>query len=261
MVKQSKGIKRRVSTSKRKRNFASFLPFLLLCLILFCLGFICVVVYKHVTESSFFKVDSIEIKGANQVSREDIERIVRIETAGKNVWNADINVIKEKIESIPLVKEAVVSKVLPNTIKVVVTERTPQLVAQVDSGFFWIDDEAKILKRSKQGETNWFLVGLDQGKNEKANKENQERAKMAIKIKEELEKIGANDKIKVLDLSNLSAPKLLVDDSNETVAIFLNKDDFAKSILKALEVLKGRGKEIEAVILQKDDIIIRFRHL
>jgi hypothetical protein len=144
---------------------------------------------------------------------------------------------------------------------VVVTERTPQLVAQVDSGFFWIDDEAKILKRSKQGETNWFLVGLDQGKNEKANKENQERAKMAIKIKEELEKIGANDKIKVLDLSNLSAPKLLVDDSNETVAIFLNKDDFAKSILKALEVLKGRGKEIEAVILQKDDVIIRFRHL
>jgi uncharacterized C2H2 Zn-finger protein len=54
---------------------------------------------------------------------------------------------------------------------------------------------------------------------------------------------------------------LLVDDSNETVAIFLNKDDFAKSILKALEVLKGRGKEIEAVILQKDDVIIRFRHL
>jgi len=262
-IKQKKPVKRKigiVSSSKKRQSgffFASVLPFLLLCLFLFCLGFVGFMLYKNVTESSFFNIKNIEINETKQIPKEEIERIVRIETAGKNVWNADVSLIKEKIEGISLVKEAVVSKILPNTIKVNVIERIPKLVAQIDSDYFWIDDEAKILKKAKREETNWILLGLQ--KNTKTSKEDQERVKVAIKMKEEFEQIGIDDQIKTVNLSDLSEPQILVEDSGEMVTIFPGKDNFGKAILKALEVLRGRGKEIEAVILQKEDVIIRFR--
>jgi cell division protein FtsQ len=262
-VKQKKPVKRKigVASSGKKRQggffFASVLPFLLLCLVLFCLGFVGFMLYQNMKESLFFSVKNIEINETKQIPKEEIERIVRIETAGKSIWDADVSLIKEKIEGISLVKEAVVSKILPNTIKVTVIERTPQLVAQIDSSYFWIDDEAKILKKAKREETNWILLGLE--KNDKTNRENQERVKVAIKIKEEFNQIGIDDQIKTVNLSNLSEPQILVEDSGETVTIFLGKDNFGKAILKALEVLRGRGKEIEAVVLQKEDVIIRFR--
>ncbi|GIU82927.1 MAG: FtsQ-type POTRA domain-containing protein [Acidobacteria bacterium] len=266
-VKQKKLAKRKTSNASlpKKRQggffFTSVLPFLLLCLILFCLGFVSFLLYQNLTESSFFRVKNIEIYGANRVAKDEIERIVRVETVGKSVWSADIDSIREKIEDISMIKQAVVSKILPSTIRVSVVERIPQLVAQIGSDYFWIDDEGQVLKKARQEEINWVLLGLEQNKSDKANKENRERVKMAITMRDEFKKMGIEDQIKAVNLSNLSEPQIFVEDSGEKVAIFPDKDSFGKSVLKALEVLKGRGKEIEAVVLQREDVIVRFRHL
>ena len=51
----------------------------------------------------------------------------------------------------------------------------------------------------------------------------------------------------------------LVEDSSETVSIDLGKENFGKRLQKGLEIVAGRGKEIESVNLSGNREILGFR--
>lgn len=217
--------------------------------------------YRTVTASEFFDVKKIDVRGAARASKDDIEKIVGGETEKSGVWNADLSEIKNRVERLAYVKSAAVSRVLPDGVRVNVVERVPKAVARIDGGDFWVDDEAVILSLVGKNEERpaFFLRGWDQSKAENAQKDNQQRVKMYQKMLEDWREFDLSRRVKELDLDDLQDPKALVEDSGMTVSIDLGKENYAKRLQKGLEIVAGRGREIESVNLSGNREILGFR--
>ena len=68
---------------------------------------------------------------------------MRAESEKSGVWNADLQKIR-KSRKTDFVKTAMVSRILPDGIRVNVTERIPKAVVRIEGGDFWADDDGVI---------------------------------------------------------------------------------------------------------------------
>lgn len=257
--------KRRQNSATRKKtkgNFANFfVPLLLMAGILSCLGFLLVMGYRTVTASAFFDVKAIEINGVNRASKDEIERIVRSRTEKSGVWSADLSGIKSDIEKNVLVKSAVVSRILPDGMRVNVIERTPQAVVETNSGEFWADEDAALIGAVQKNDSRppVILRGWDEAKNEKAVKDNQERVRIYLKMLNEWKDFDLASRVSAVDLTDIKNPQAIVRDSGEEVTIFLAKENFGKRLQRGLEIIAKKGREIKSVDLSSPKEILRFR--
>lgn len=257
--------KRRKTTTPRRKTAGKsgnfFVPLFLIIGILFSLGFLLFMGYRTVTASAFFDVKAIEINGVTRAPKDEIERIVRNQTEKSGAWNADLKDIKTDIEKLTLVKSAVVSRVLPDGIRINVIERVPQAVVRLDGGNFWADADAVIL--GEVGKTDerppFVLNGWDRDKSEKSVKDNQERVKTYVKMLNEWKDFDLSKRVSAVDLSDLQTPQAIVPDSGEAVTVILAKENFGKRLQRGLEIIAKKGKEIKSVDLSTQKEIIGFR--
>src|SRR6476661_3603871 len=117
-----------------------FLPSFLSFCILVCLSALGFIGFRTVTASQFFDVSLIEVRGTERASRQDIERLVSAQSAKSGVWNADLPDIKARVEKLPFVRTAAVSRILPNGLRVSIEERVPKAIVRLGSGDFLVDD-------------------------------------------------------------------------------------------------------------------------
>jgi hypothetical protein len=239
-------------TRKEAGNFVNFFvpAFFILC-ILFCLGFLIFMGYRTVTASSFFDVKKIEIKGVSRVSRDDIERIVRAETERNGVWNADLEKMRGEIEKANFVKTATVSRILPDGIRVNVTERTPKAVARIDGGDFWVDEDGVVLVLVGKDEARppFFIQGWNREKSEKAREENKKRVKIYLEMLTDWQEYELDKRVKAVDLSALNEKIAIIEDSGYPVKVKFETDDYSEELKTAITAVAGKGDRYEAVII------------
>jgi cell division protein FtsQ len=265
---QSRPVKRRrTSVSSRKKGnsgniFNVLVPLTFILLILFGLGFLFFKGYQTVTASSFFEVKRIDVRGTSRVSKTELEKIVRQQTERKGVWNADLEQIKAEIEKNNFVKTAVVSRLLPDGIRVQVEERVQRAVVRLNGRDFWADDEAVDLGAVTKNENRppFVLRGWDETKSEKAQKDNQERVKIYLKMQEEWQNLGLAKRVIVLNLSDLQNAQATVEDSGETVILSLGIADFGKRLQRGLTLLEGKGQNIESLDLRGGNVTPTYRN-
>lgn len=251
-----------VSRKKSSAKLSNFIiPLVFSAGILFCLGFLLFMGYRTVTAAAFFDVKNIDVRGINKIQREDIEKIVRASAQKSGVWKADLEEIKDGIEKFTLVKTVVVSRVLPDGIRVNVTERIPRAVVHLNSGDVWADDEAIILGAvSKTEERPPFnMRGWNEDKTDKANKDNQERVKMYLKMLDDWQNFELAKRVETVDLTDLQEPQAVVQDSGEAVTIIFSKDNFGKRLQTGLEKIAGKGKEVKSLDLSSQKETYGFR--
>ena len=245
--------KRRRSTTPRSRisqSAANFLvPFVFIVGILFCLGFLTFMGYRTVTASAFFDVKKIDIRGANRVSKEEIEKIVSQRSEKSGVWNADLTSIRDDIEKITPVKSAVVSRVLPDGLRVNVLEREARAIVRLERGDLWADDGAVLfdLVGKNDARPPFVMTGWDESKTDRATKDNQERVKIYLKMLDEWQDFELAKRVSVVNLADLRMPQAFVQDSNGTKNVILAKDNFAKKLQMGLENLANRGNEVTGI--------------
>src|SRR5712691_10818659 len=138
---------RRDGSGARTRNFSpralfayvpSALKFVLVVLVLITV----VVGYRVAASASLFQVRGIEVTGTSRASAEEIEGLTRRAVARTGVWRADLTAISAELSRLPGVRRAVVARVLPDRLRVRVTERVPIAVVHTSEGHFvWVDDE------------------------------------------------------------------------------------------------------------------------
>ena len=257
--------RRRGTTVKRKKsagNFTNFfVPLFLMVGILSCLGFLLFMGYRTVTASAFFDVKTIDIKGVSRSSKDEIERIVRSRAEKSGVWSADLSSIKAEIEKDVRVKSAVVSRILPDGMRVDVIERVPRAVVQTDSGEFWADEDAVFIGSIQKNDSRppFVLRGWDEARSERAVKENQERVRVYLKMLDDWRSFDLASRVIAVDLSDMKNPQATVRDSGEEVTIVLAKENFGKRLQRGLEIIARKGKEIKAVDLSSSKEILSFR--
>ncbi len=235
---------------KTSTNFVNFfVPFFFIVCILFCLGFLGFMGYRTVTASEFFDVKAIDVRGGESIKTDEVEKIVRAETEKTGVWKADLNAVKEEVEEITAVKSATVSRVLPDGIRVDITERIPKAVVRIDGGDFWADEDGIILGEVDKSKPypSFVIYGWERDKSERAQENNKDRVKMYSEMMEDWRELELDKRVFAVDMNDLQEAKAIVKDSDTMVSINIKKNDFGKNLKNGLKAIAGKGNDFKGV--------------
>ncbi|MEP6924151.1 MAG: FtsQ-type POTRA domain-containing protein [Pyrinomonadaceae bacterium] len=218
-------------------------------------GVLLFVGYQKVIASSIFEVRQIDILGTNHTDNKNIEETVRNLTGKTGVWNSDVVTIQKAIEKLSWIKTASVSRVLPDRLRIRVSEREPKAIVRLDSGAkVWVDDEARILGEVKSDENSSFVMtGWNEAKDGEATKKNQERVRLYLRILDEFRKAEIAARVAAIDLSVLQDIEATVNQNGVIKPVKLGNQDFAerlKPALTLLETLESNGalETVEKII-------------
>lgn len=205
--------------------------------------------YRTVTASAFFDVKKIDIRGVHRVSKAEIEKIVSQQSEKSGVWNTNLTAIKDDVEKLTQVKSAVVSRVLPDGLRVNVIEREARAIVRLERGDLWADDGAVLfdLVGKNDARPPFVMIGWDETKTERATKDNQERVKIYLKMLDEWQDFELAKRVNMVNLTDLRTPQVSVQDSGGTKTVILSKDNFAKKLQLGLENLANRGTEVTGI--------------
>jgi cell division protein FtsQ len=145
--------------------------------------------------------DQIEIQGSRYVPADAITEKFSADM-GRSVVRVPLTERREALESLAWVEEAHVQRVLPNRIRVEITERTPVAFLRTGSDLSLVDAQGVLLDRPVDGEFRFPVVG---GIGESMPRE--ERAKrmgLYAQFMKEIEAVqpGAEDHVSEADLSD-----------------------------------------------------------
>jgi cell division septal protein FtsQ len=246
----------------RNRSFNSIsskaLPLFLSFCILVCLAVIGYFGYQTVAASEFFQVSRIEVYGTERASKENIERLVAVETERTGVLNTDLAELRARIERLPFVETAAVSRVLPNGIRVQIVEKLPVAIVRLRGGDFLVDSNGTILAPIEGNEEKipFPLVGWDEAKSEQADKENLARLRIFTQMLDEWRDLGIATRIERVDLTNLKDPRAVTEDSGEVVSIAVGRTEFGENLMKGMKAIAGRGDRFDGVDLRGTMMIL-----
>ena len=147
------------------------------------------------------RADQIEIAGNRFVPRAAIVEKFSADM-GRSVVLISLGERRKALESLPWVEQAGVQRVLPNRIRVEITERTPVAFLRTANELSLMDAYGMILERPVEGEFHFPVVG---GINESVPRDAREqRMKLYVRFMKEIElaRPGADDHISEVDLSD-----------------------------------------------------------
>lgn len=92
-----------------------------------------------------FTVERVEIQGIDQMERLPVYAVA-LDQPSMAMPNVDIAAIRQRVEALSWVQEARVSRRLPDTLVVAITERTPVAVWQHEQRLYLVDTEGEVLE-------------------------------------------------------------------------------------------------------------------
>lgn len=176
------------------------------------------------------KPEQIELNGNHIVSREAVLQQF-VHDRNRSVLRVPLDLRRSEIEEIPWVESASVQRILPNRIRVELTERTPVAFARNGSELALIDAHGVILDRP-QGEDLRFPVVS--GVSEDLAREQREKRMQIYQefIKDvDLVRAGSSDRVSEVDLSNPKDLRVVMTglggaNDAQAVAIHFGSNDF-----------------------------------
>lgn len=231
-------------------------------------GVLLFVAYQTVTASSFFAVRNVDIAGASRTSNEMIEKTVHSLTDKTGVWKADLDIVQNEIENLPTVKNAVISRVLPDILRVRIVEREPKALVRLEQTgkTAWVDDEAKVLglPLSNEAVPPFAMQGWNEGRDEIARKLNQERVTLYLKLLDEWRRLEIADRVALVDLSDLQNVRALLKKDQTAVAVELGNQNYGERLKSTWQLLEqyaenGMLEKVEKVVASQQYPIVSLR--
>ncbi len=176
------------------------------------------------------KADQIEISGNHIVAKEDIQNLF-LHDRNRSVLRVPLDTRRGQIQEVPWVEEASIQRILPNRLRVEITERTPIAFFRNGSELTLVDAYGVLLDRP-DGEDFHFPIVT--GLSESMTRE--ERARRMKTYQEFLKSIdlvrsGASEMVSEIDLGNprdLQAvlTGLSARDDKQAVTVHFGQSDF-----------------------------------
>jgi cell division protein FtsQ len=252
---------------ERLRSFGRYLPlvgklaFLALAAGLIFAG------YRAAASASFFQVRQVDVRGASRASADQIQQAVKHTVGDSGVWRADLSAVSKQIERLPWVRTAVVSRLLPDGLRVRITERVPKAVVRTAAGHFvWVDEDAVILSDMLPGDQMpaFFLRGWGEENSDETRRDNRDRVQKYLEISRDWTAAGLADRVSEVNLIDVADVRAQLAGEDSQIEVRLGAKDLGTRLKKALEVLDEqrhtpRGPFITCVDLsQGKRAIVRF---
>jgi cell division protein FtsQ len=225
-----------------------------------------IVGYRMAASAALFQVQAIDVSGTSRTSPEEIQGLTRRALSRTGVWRADLTAISNELSRLPGVRRAVVTRVLPDRIRVRITERVPLAVVRTSAGhFFWVDDDGVMLGEMKPDDRMpaFFIRGWNEEGGEDAHKENAERVQKYQALLKDWDAAGLSQRISEVTLSDLRDVRAQLAGADSQIEVRLGGEDLSTRLqiaLQALDTYKQtpRGSSITYVDLQTGRVVIGF---
>jgi cell division protein FtsQ len=147
--------------------------------------------------------EQIEIRGNRFVSADAVTEKFSADM-GRSVVRVPLTERRESLESLPWVEQAHVQRVLPNRIRVEITERTPVAFLRTGSDLSLVDAQGVILDRPVDGEFRFPVVSGIGESTPRATRE--QHMNLYVQFMKEIERIqpGADDHVSEADITEAS---------------------------------------------------------
>jgi cell division protein FtsQ len=227
----------------RLRAMLGYVPAFLKVALAIAVGILTFAGYRAAASASFFQVRSVEVQGTSRVSADEVQALVRKEVEKTGVWKADLKEMNARLERLPWIRTAVVSRVLPDRIRVRITERVPRAVVRTASGRFrWIDDDAVLLGEMLPTDQipAFFLRGLNEEDPAGARAENRERVAKFVELQQAWDTAGLSERVSEVNLIDLRDIRAQLAGEDSHIEVRLGAQDHSKRLKDALEVLDAQ---------------------
>ena len=228
------------SLGSRLRTVVGYAPLVLKIVLLVATGVVVFLGYRAAASASFFQVRTVETRGTKRASTEAIEKVVRHDVGEPGVWQADLIELSGHLERLPWVRTAVVTRVLPDGIRVRIVEREPRLVVRTSGGrFMWVDDDGVFLEDMKPTDQMpaFFLRGWNEDTTDSAAVENRERVKKFLQLQKDWSDQGLSERVSEVNLLDLRDVRAQLAGDDSQIEIRLGGQDQGQRLRPALNVL------------------------
>jgi len=131
-------------TDRVRRNYRSIQVQRLLEVLRTVVGILVVAValtmlYRRTQSDARFAIRHVEIAGAQHSAGADLDALTQ-RYSGTNLFHLDIARLRHEVASLPWVSRVEIEKKLPDTLRILVVERTPVALAETPNGVSYVDD-------------------------------------------------------------------------------------------------------------------------
>ena len=144
--------RRRYNERKRRRLRTRFYVIMTILIL--------TVFFMLISLSSIFTVDSIEVRGNSHYTAEEIINMGHAVPGHNIVYNLNKQEIEEYLEQNPYIKSATVSRKLPSTMVIKVTERAERMAFRYDDDYLIMDEDGILLKKTRNAPKTTLVEGM-----------------------------------------------------------------------------------------------------
>ena len=241
----------------RLKSLLAYVPLALRIGVIATVGLIGFVGYRAAASASFFQVRTIETRGASRASVEDIKSVVRRDVGENGVWRADLQELSHHLERLPWVRTAIVTRVLPDGIRVRLTEREPRAVVRTSAGrFIWVDDDAVYLGEMAATDQMpaFFLRGWNEDDSTAARVENRERVTKFLELQRDWTSQGIAERVSEANLLDLRDVRVQLAGDDSQIEVRLGSQDQSARLGKALTVLDAQRQTARGPLISYIDL-------
>lgn len=205
--------------------------------------------------TNFFNVKRIELEGLNRTRRDELLTLIEDKSRG-DLWQVDLEEIRELLKRDAWVRDAEVTRQLPDKLLVKIHEREPfALVRRADNAVVWIDRDGTML--GDQSRFNLEMIppiisGLAEGSTPKVMETNQQHLSLYQQLLNELDEREPrlSQQVDEVIFDGTDGLKLRVQSGK--VEVLVGTKDFRKRTQEALRILQAvERKDISALQLLK----------
>jgi cell division protein FtsQ len=241
----------------RLKSLLGYVPLALRIGVIAIIALIAFVGYRAAASASFFQVRTIEARGASRASVEDIKSVVRRDVGETGVWQADLQELSKHLERLPWVRTAVVTRVLPDGIRVRITEREPKAVVRTSAGrFIWVDDDAVYLGEMAPSDQMpaFFLRGWNEDDSTAAQTGNRGRVAKFLELQRDWSAQGISERVSEANLLDLRDVRVQLAGDDSQIEVRLGSQDQSTRLSKALTVLDAQRQTARGPLISYIDL-------
>lgn len=245
------------SVGARFKSVLGYVPLALRIGVIAIIGLIAFVGYRAAASASFFQVRTIETRGVSRASADEIKNAVRRDVSETGVWRADLPELSKHLERLPWVRTAVVTRVLPDGIRVRITEREPKAVVRNAAGrFIWVDDDAVSLGEMSSTDQMpaFFLRGWNEDESKAAQTENRERVRKFLELQHDWSAQGVSERVSEVNLLDLRDVRVQLAGDDSQIEVRLGGQDQNTRLGKALTVLDAQRQTSRGPLISYIDL-------
>src|SRR4051812_19017301 len=241
----------------RLRSLLTYVPLALRIGVIAIILLIAFVGYRAAASASFFQVRTIETRGAARASVDEIKNVVRRDVSETGVWRADLQQLSSHLERLPWVRTAVVTRVLPDGIRVRITEREPKAVVRTAAGrFIWVDDDAVYLGEMSPSDQMpaFFLRGWSEDNSNTAQTENRDRVRKFLELQRDWSGHAISERVSEVNLLDLRDVRVQLAGDDSQIEVRLGGQDQSPRLGKALNVLDAQRQTARGPLISYIDL-------